>query len=466
MTVVIPTSKVTMPGNGSATVFSFSPIVIQKAADLEVTHIVIATGAKTILTKGTGSSNYAVSVSSFPGIGSIIYPADEVTPMPETEKLITKRLLVLDQQTNLENQGGYFADTQEHALDKLIMIAIQQQEVLDRSVALPIDVIGVSGELPAPSADKLLGWNSGATALENKSFASSGTLPDPVTTDRGGTGAITIANARTNLAAQEDVVTTRGDVIVGDSGGDASRLALGTSGQVLQSDGTDLVFATPGAPTGIPTGVVLPYLSTTAPSGWVLAAGKTVGNASSGGTERANADTEALFSMLWDNFADSEAPVSSGRGGSAAADFAADKNIVVSDLRGRTVFGKDDLGGTDAARLTSAESGIDGDTLGKNGGVETHALASGELAAHSHGNGSLSAASNGSHVHSLVVSGGSDGATVLQQQSEQNQTTSSSKINSAGAHTHTISGSTASIGDGTAHQNTPPGIVLGYIIKL
>ena len=42
-------------------------------------------------------------------------------------------------------------------------------------------------------------------------------------------------------------ITTQGDVITGDSSGDHQRLALGTSGQALVSDGTDAVW---GAPTG------------------------------------------------------------------------------------------------------------------------------------------------------------------------------------------------------------------------
>lgn len=42
---------------------------------------------------------------------------------------------------------------------------------------------------------------------------------------------------------QSDVVTTQGDLIVGDAVGDASRLALGTATQVLTSNGTTAVWA-------------------------------------------------------------------------------------------------------------------------------------------------------------------------------------------------------------------------------
>jgi hypothetical protein len=51
--------------------------------------------------------------------------------------------------------------------------------------------------------------------------------------------------ARSTLEAQEDVVTTRGDVVRGDSSGDAERLALGAEGEALTSDGSDSEWAAP-----------------------------------------------------------------------------------------------------------------------------------------------------------------------------------------------------------------------------
>jgi hypothetical protein len=50
------------------------------------------------------------------------------------------------------------------------------------------------------------------------------------------------------MGAQEDVISTRGDIVYGNSSGNATRLALGTSGQVLKSDGTDISWGTPPAP--------------------------------------------------------------------------------------------------------------------------------------------------------------------------------------------------------------------------
>jgi hypothetical protein len=74
------------------------------------------------------------------------------------------------------------------------------------------------------------------------------------------------------------------------------------------------------------------------PTGWIVPDGTTIGNAASG-AGRANADTVDLFAQLWALDATvaplyTSAGVLSSRGASAAADYAANRRIVVPDLRG------------------------------------------------------------------------------------------------------------------------------------
>ena len=78
--------------------------------------------------------------------------------------------------------------------------------------------------------------------------------------------------------------------------------------------------------------------------GWVRQNGLTIGSATSGGSERANADTQNLFLYLWANYTNVSCPVVGGRGASAAADWAANKQITLPDMRGRAAFGKDGMG--------------------------------------------------------------------------------------------------------------------------
>lgn len=84
-----------------------------------------------------------------------------------------------------------------------------------------------------------------------------------------------------------------------------------------------------------PVGAILAVADLSPPSArWLLVDGKTIGNASSGASARANADTEALFTKLW-AFPAASVPIytsagsASTRGASAAADFAAGKRIAL-----------------------------------------------------------------------------------------------------------------------------------------
>jgi hypothetical protein len=110
-------------------------------------------------------------------------------------------------------------------------------------------------------------------------------------------------------------------------------------------------------------GEVKGFYRTTAPAGWLKCNGTTIGNAASGATQRANADTQGLFTVLWENTANADLPiqdnagVASVRGASAADDFAAGKRMPVPDMRGEFVRGLDDGRGVDAGRaLGSAQA--------------------------------------------------------------------------------------------------------------
>ena len=104
-----------------------------------------------------------------------------------------------------------------------------------------------------------------------------------------------------------------------------------------------------------PTGAVEGFRRTTAPAGWTIEDGGTIGNASSGATNRANSDTEALFTLLWGQFSNTILPIqtsagaASTRGASAAADYAANKRMPLFDSRSRFLRGSDSGLGYDVA---------------------------------------------------------------------------------------------------------------------
>lgn len=179
-------------------------------------------------------------------------------------------------------------------------------------------------------------------------------------------------------------------------------------------------------------------------TGWVRMNGRTIGSATSGAAERANADVEALFAFIWDNFADTICAVTGGRGANAAADFAANKPVAVLDMRGRGPFGVDDMGNSDAARLHSSIV-TTGTTLtpGASGGTSRHTLTEAELPA------LTKTTTSNSHSHPIdaFANVGNSGAGNTIPALAGSTTMNTDET----AHDHTVS-----FGSGTAHSNMSP----------
>jgi len=121
-------------------------------------------------------------------------------------------------------------------------------------------------------------------------------------------------------------------------------------------------------------------------TGFARTNGLTIGNATSGATERANADTQALFIYLYG--VDSNLVVApGGRSGNALNDYNANKTIALPDWSGRTLAALDDQGAGAKGRLTATYFGTTSvggclaSTLGCFGGSESQTLAVNQLPA-------------------------------------------------------------------------------------
>jgi microcystin-dependent protein len=167
----------------------------------------------------------------------------------------------------------------------------------------------------------------------------------------------------------------------------------------------------------IPVGTVQPYAGGTAPTGWLLCAGQSL-----------NASTNTQYADLW-------SVLGTTYGGSGITAF----NL--PDLRGRSPFGKDNMNGSTANRVTSGISGITATSLGAVGGDQS-------MQSHLHNYGSVT--TSGGSVNTLgdiiwAVSGGN-------------------VVDKAGSGY--LKTSTLGTNTGTGNsQNMPPTIILNYIIK-
>jgi hypothetical protein len=105
-------------------------------------------------------------------------------------------------------------------------------------------------------------------------------------------------------------------------------------------------------------------------AGWVRDNARTIGSATSGANERANADCENLFLFYWNTYTDAFCPVTGGRGASAAADWTANKKIATLDMRGRGPSGLDGMGNSAAGRITATYFGPNTDVAPNAGGAD------------------------------------------------------------------------------------------------
>lgn len=221
----------------------------------------------------------------------------------------------------------------------------------------------------------------------------------------GGTGAANAEGAQTNLGILTDFISA----VAAQTFSDAQKLQARTN-----------IGAAPDTVASVVVGSLHWFPMASAPTGYLKANGNTIGSASSGATARANADTSALFTVLWDNLTNAVLPIqdSSGaastRGASAAADFAANKRLPLPDMRGEWLRSySDGRASVDVARVLGSSQA---EMIGPHGHT-------------------ASASTDGAHTHGVQGGGGSGSSAVYRDGSDTgyNGTTSSN-----GAHTHTI----------------------------
>lgn len=126
----------------------------------------------------------------------------------------------------------------------------------------------------------------------------------------------------------------------------------------------------------------------------------------------------------------------------------------IPDLRGRAVFGLDNMGGSAANRITVAGGNWDGTAYGGNGGAQNHTLTTAEMPAHNHG------ITDPGHTHtyngansSLNVQIGASGPALI----------TPTSFSTGGSGTGITVNNT---GSGNAHTIMPPAMTLPYLLRI
>lgn len=396
MTVSSIVNKSTYTGTGSLAEYAYG-FRIFAATDL----VVVETDADGVETTLELNVDYSVS-----GVGEETGTITLGSNLTAGHILTIRRIRPLLQETDIRNQGAFFPDIHEDALDHQIMVDQQQQDDLDRSLKLPEAETGPI-TLPSESerASKFLAFDADGEPIASEGVVNSVPVTSFIETVLDDANA-TAARATLGAASASDLSDL--DALLSDSIAELDALGKWETGDIKWT-----AKASPSA-------------------GWLIANGNTIGSAASGATARANADTADLFTELWGGWDNLSLPIqdsagsATARGASAAADFAANKRLPLPDLRRRVAVG---AGGTATATLNNV--------LGYTGGAETHTLITAELPPHQHsevGNVASSFNTDGSGASAVLASSGT--------------------------------GLTGAAGSGTAHNNIQPSIVLNAFIKL
>lgn len=238
---------------------------------------------------------------------------------------------------------------------------------------------------------------------------------------------ITLSGDGTTVISFDGSSNAVGTLTLGDTGvvaGTYTKVTTDSKGRIIS--GTSLSDS--DIPSLTPTGAVLAFAGSSAPSGWLLCNGASV-----------SANT---YRSLFDAIGNTYGGTGSNTGGVYTGSF----NL--PDLRGRAIAGVDNMGGADAGRLNWAN------TLGTAGGTQTHTLSITEMPSHTHIQDAHSHTTSqnyafGQGVNPANSSGGAGGYLWH---------TNTNAVNSSTA-------TNQNTGGGQAHNNMQPTILLNYIIK-
>lgn len=243
--------------------------------------------------------------------------------------------------------------------------------------------------------------------------------------------------------------------------GTAEQIPLTAAGAALVSQATVAAMLTYLGVSPPTTGDAKFTLKTTPDTGWVMLDDGTFGDASSGGTSRANADTSALFTLLFTNTADADCPIYTSSGvlttrvaqGNAATAFAAHCRMSLPKALGRALV------------VAGAGSGLTSRPLGSNFGNESTTLGVAHLPAYTPAGTVTGTFSGTGTATNFQAANGGGGAPIVASFSGGVANGSSLAVSVSGNITAAFAG-TPQGGTSTPFSNSQPSSAWNVMVKL
>ncbi|WOH70656.1 hypothetical protein RX330_20375 [Bradyrhizobium sp. NDS-1] len=268
-------------------------------------------------------------------------------------------------------------------------------------------------------------------------------------------------------AQYEYAVSTAGEIVIDSTA--ITFVALGAqsataaAAEAVDAAATAVAAAATATSATFTTGDIKLTLKATPDIGWRMFDDGTIGDGSSGATY-ANVAAQALFTLMYDNFVDANAAITTSAGAgttraaqvNAATAWANHCRIALPKVLGR------------ALAIAGAGSGLTSRDLGVTAGAETHQLQTTEIPSHQH---SVYLKDPG-HTHTYSVANNTEQKPMSGGVPAYVSTTpSTTSSNATGITIGSVSGTandnkTATAGGGGSHNNMQPSSFLNAMVKL
>jgi len=156
------TTRQLFTGDDSTVVFAIPfDIIDSDSTEVDVYLVTTSTGAAVLQTESTHYTLTDLSGSFYTNVTMTTAPAS-------TEKLLIIRNIALTQTLDIDESGDFPAESLEKALDRMCAQIQFLNEKVNRALKFSTQSAQTNIDVPEPVADKLLGWDSAGTGLENE----------------------------------------------------------------------------------------------------------------------------------------------------------------------------------------------------------------------------------------------------------------------------------------------------------